>query len=253
MRPLVLISNDDGIDAPAMEPLCDAIADVGLEPFVIAPERQRSAASHQITLHKPLRVIRRGENRYAASGSPADCVYIGVNKLVPRRPAVVISGINDGYNLGSDVFYSGTVAAAAEGGLRGLPGIAVSLAPGAHEAIGRAARFAAELSRALVENALPPRTVLNVNVPPADEPGYAWTCLGERSYVDDVQVREDPRGKPYYWIGGGEAGLGADQGSDTAAILQGLISVTPLYLDLTCRRTLDGAPRWQVHGFEQHG
>jgi 5'-nucleotidase len=253
MRPLVLISNDDGIDAPAMEPLCDEVAAAGLEPFVIAPERQRSAASHQITLHKPLRVTRRAENRYAASGSPADCVYIGVNKLLPRRPAVVISGINDGYNLGSDVFYSGTVAAAAEGGLRGLPGIAVSLAPGAREGMWRAAKFAAELARVVAESTLPPRTVLNVNVPPSADAAYAWTCLGDRSYIDDVQVREDPRGKPYYWIGGGEAGLGEAKGSDTAAILAGLISVTPLYLDLTCRRTLDDAPGWDVRGFQAKG
>ncbi len=251
MRPLALISNDDGIDAPAMEPLCAELDSAGLEPFVIAPERQRSAASHQITLHKPLRIIRRDENRYAASGSPADCVYIGLHKLVPRRPALVISGINDGYNLGSDVFYSGTVAAAAEGGLRGLPGMAVSLAPGARQSIRPAARFAAQLARCVAEHALPPRTVLNVNVPGDAGDGYAWTCLGRRTYVDDVQVRDDPRGKPYYWIGGGEAGLGDEEGSDTAAILRNLISVTPLYLDLTCQRTLEDAPRWAVRGFQR--
>lgn len=249
MRPLVLIANDDGIEAPAMEPLCEQLEEAGLEPFVVAPERQRSAASHQITLHKPLRVTRLGPGRFAASGSPADCVYIALHKLVPRQPALVLSGINDGYNLGSDVFYSGTVAAAVEGGLRGLPGVAVSLAPGAREGIWRAAHFAAELARSVAEHALAPKTVLNVNVPGGAADTYAWTELGRRSYEDDVQIREDPRGKPYYWIGGGEAGLGSDPGTDTEAVSRGYIAVTPLHLDLTCRRTLDDLPRWPVRSF----
>ncbi len=251
MRPLVLISNDDGIDAPAMEPLVSELDAAGLEPLVVAPERQRSAASHQITLHKPLRVTRRGEGRFAASGTPADCVYIGLHKLVPRRPALVLSGINDGYNLGGDVFYSGTVAAAVEGGLRGVPGLAVSLAPGARDGIWRAARFAAELARSVADTGLADKTVLNVNVPAGDCDAYAWTCLGRRSYHDDVQVREDPRGKPYYWIGGGEAALGDDDGSDTAAIGRGLISVTPLFLDLTCRQTLGQAQSFSLRGFRR--
>src|SRR3954467_10596992 len=152
-RPLVLCSNDDGIDAPhltALAALIEQFADV----LVVAPERQRSAASHAITLHKPLRLTEVGPRRYALSGTPVDCVYLGMLKLCDRLPAVVVSGVNDGYNLGSDVFYSGTVAAAVEGALRGAAAIACSRAPGPKDTE-RAIQFATEVVRAAVSEPIP--------------------------------------------------------------------------------------------------
>src|SRR5262245_7086398 len=160
-RPLVLCSNDDGIEAPhlvALAELIEEFADV----LVVAPERQRSAASHAITLHKPLRLTEVRPGRFALSGTPVDCVYLGILKLCDRLPAVVVSGINDGYNLGSDVFYSGTVAAAVEGALRGAAGIACSLAPRAEDAA-HAVRFAAAVVRAAVAEPMPAGTGANGN------------------------------------------------------------------------------------------
>jgi 5'-nucleotidase len=245
-RPLVLCSNDDGIEAPylaALAALIERFADV----LVVAPERQRSAASHAITLHKPLRLIEVGPRRYALSGTPVDCVYLGMLKLCDRPPAVVVSGVNDGYNLGSDVFYSGTVAAAVEGALRGAAGIACSLAPHAKESE-PAIRFAAEVVRAAIAEPIPAGTVLNVNMPGTATDGYQWTVLGRRLYQDDVAERRDPRGRPYYWVGGGPAGHDDVEGSDCVAVSRGWNSITPMHLDLTDRGRV-AQPPWVIEGF----
>jgi len=245
-RPLVLCSNDDGIDAPylvALAALIEEFADV----LVVAPERQRSAASHAITLHKPLRLTEIGPRRFSLSGTPVDCVYLGMLRLCDRPPAVVVSGINDGYNLGSDVFYSGTVAAAVEGALRGAAGIACSVAAHASDA-SAAIRFSAAVVRAALGEPIPAGTVLNVNMPGAGSDGYQWTTLGRRRYDDDVAERRDPRGRPYYWIGGGPAGHDDVAGSDCVAVAQGWNSITPLHLDLTDRRRI-AEPPWTVAGF----
>jgi len=245
-RPLVLCSNDDGIESPHLAALAGAIeafADV----LVVAPERQRSAASHAITLHKPLRLTEVQPRRYSLSGTPVDCVYLGMLKLCDRPPAVVVSGINDGYNLGSDVFYSGTVAAAVEGALRGAAGIACSLAPRARD-LDRAIAFAAEVVRAAVAEPMPAGTVLNVNMPETSSDRYQWTLLGRRLYKDDVSERRDPRGRPYYWVGGGPAGHDDVEGSDCVAIARGWNSITPMHLDLTDRGRLTQPP-WTIDGF----
>jgi 5'-nucleotidase len=245
-RPLVLCSNDDGVDAPyltALVALIEPFADV----LVVAPERQRSAASHAITLHKPLRLTEIAPRRYALSGTPVDCVYLGILKLCDRPPAVVVSGVNDGYNLGSDVFYSGTVAAAVEGALRGAAGIACSLAPRADHP-DHAIRFAAAVVRAAVGEPLPPGTVLNVNMPGTGNDDYQWTVLGRRLYTDDVSERSDPRGRPYYWVGGGPAGHDNVEGSDCVAIARGINSITPRHLDLTDRSRV-AQPPWALDGF----
>jgi 5'-nucleotidase len=237
MRPLVLCSNDDGIHSSllnqlvvALEPLADVL--------VVAPERQRSAASHAITLHKPLRLAELAPGRFSLSGTPVDCVYVGMLRLAPRPPTLVISGINDGYNLGTDVFYSGTVAAAVEGALRGSVGVALSLAPRAADEAG-----AVDVCRRLIAQAigqrsaavrpLLPGTVLNVNLPGNGSTELRWTRLGLRRYEDDVKERSDPRGRPYYWIGGGPTGHEDIAGSDCVAIAEGVNSVTPLHLDVT--------------------
>ncbi|HLU65943.1 MAG TPA: 5'/3'-nucleotidase SurE [Kofleriaceae bacterium] len=251
-RPLILLSNDDGIASPYLTALADALEEgTGAEVLVIAPEKQRSAMSHTITLHKPLRVQAHAPGRYAASGSPVDCVYLGVMRLCPRAPALVVSGINDGYNLGTDIFYSGTVGAALEGGLRGAPAMAVSLQHGKAEALGKAVEVSVGLARALLERPPAPGVVFNVNVPAGPERRYRMTRLGRRFYRDDVLERHDPRGRAYYWIGGGEAGMEEVAGSDCEAIQAGLTSVTPLCLDLTATSLLgEGAPRLDISGFE---
>jgi 5'-nucleotidase len=245
-RPLVLCSNDDGVDAPYLTALAARI-----EPFadvlVVAPERQRSAASHAITLHKPLRLTEVRPRRYALSGTPVDCVYLGMLKLCDRPPAVVVSGVNDGYNLGSDVFYSGTVAAAVEGALRGAAGIACSLAPRAKDPE-RAIQFAAEVVRAAVTEPIPVGTVLNVNMPSTPSDGYQWTVLGRRLYSDDVSERRDPRGRPYYWVGGGPAGHDHVEGTDCVAVARGWNSITPMHLDLTDHGRV-ARPPWALEGF----
>lgn len=245
-RPLVLCSNDDGIESPHLEALAsqlEAFADV----LVVAPERQRSAASHAITLHKPLRLTEVRPRRFSLSGTPVDCVYLGILKLCDRLPTVVVSGVNDGFNLGSDVFYSGTVAAAVEGALRGAAGIACSMAPRAtHPA--EAVRFAAEVVRAAITEPIPAGTVLNVNLPGNGSDEYQWTTLGRRLYEDDVAMREDPRGRPYYWVGGGPAGHDDVPGTDCVAIARGWNSITPMHLDLTDRGRI-AQPPWPIEGF----
>ncbi|HET6611451.1 MAG TPA: 5'/3'-nucleotidase SurE [Kofleriaceae bacterium] len=248
--PLILLSNDDGARAPGLAALAEAVkSTLAAEVWVVAPERQRSAASHTITLHKPLRVKKIGERQFATSGTPVDCVYLGIHELCPRRPDLVLSGVNDGYNLGADVFYSGTVAAAAEGGLRGVPAIAVSLCPG-RDGFADAAQLAARLAGALLASPPPAQTVLNLNVPAGGARGYRWTCLGERRYADVVSARQDPRGGTYYWIGGGIDEPGVVPGSDCEAVAAGVASITPLFLDMTCRPILDAEPKWQLPGFD---
>jgi 5'-nucleotidase len=244
-RPLVLCSNDDGIEAPHLTALAALIEEFA-EVVVVAPERQRSAASHAITLHKPLRLTEVGPRRYALSGTPVDCVYLGILKLCDRVPAVVVSGVNDGYNLGSDVFYSGTVAAAVEGALRGAAGIACSVAARAKDPE-RAIRFAAAVVRAAVNEPMPTGTVLNVNMPGASDE-YQWTVLGRRLYEDDVAERRDPRGRPYYWVGGGPAGHDNVEGTDCVAVSHGWNSITPMHLDLTDRGRI-AQPPWALDGF----
>jgi 5'-nucleotidase len=246
MRPLVLLSNDDGIDSPHLDALARGLEEVA-EVMVVAPERQRSAASHAITLHKPLRLTPAGQGRFALSGTPVDCVYLGMLKLAPRPPALVLSGPNDGFNLGTDVFYSGTVAAAVEGALRGAVGIALSLAPRAPDPA-TAIAFAAALVARCLESPPPAGTVLNVNLPGRGERAYQWTILGRRRYDDDVSERLDPRGRPYYWIGGGPTGHDDVHGSDCNAVEHGHISITPMHLDLTDRPRVT-APAWRVAGF----
>lgn len=246
MRPLVLCSNDDGIESPHLLGLADrleAFADV----IVVAPERQRSAASHAITLHKPLRLTERAPRRYSLSGTPVDCVYLGTLKLCDRLPAVVVSGVNDGFNLGTDVFYSGTVAAAVEGALRGAAGIAISLSTHADQP-DRALDFAAAVVKSAIAEPVPKGTVLNVNLPGNGSDQYQWTTLGRRFYADDVSERKDPRGRAYYWVGGGPTGHDDVEGTDCVAIDRGFNSITPMHLDLTDRTRIT-TPPWAIDGF----
>ncbi len=246
--------NDDGVDAQGILALAGALGDLG-RVVVVAPDRERSASGHALSLDRPLRCDVVGEDRYAVDGTPADCVYLGFLKLCDPKPAVVVSGINHGLNLGADVFYSGTVAGAVEGALRGAPSIAFSM-----QAVRgmrhdptvflHAARFVHALVHAVLARGLPPHTALNVNFPAGPIAGYQWTRLGERIYRAHVDERADLRGRNYYWIGGPAETGGEEPGTDGHAVNSGLASVTPLGLDLTHGGLLAHLPSWQLTGFE---
>lgn len=239
-EPLILASNDDGVRAPGILALRDALRSLG-RVVVVAPEREQSAGSHAITLSRPLRHRRVDEDVHAIDGTPVDCIYVALHHppLLPRRPDVVVAGINHGANLGLDVFYSGTVAAAREGALRNIPSIAFSML-GHHDELALVAAQAREMVAALMEVARPESegVLLNVNFPAETAKGARATRLGRRHYAEGVVVRRDPRGREYFWIGGpGDVSNEPVEGSDTEAVEQGYVSVTPLSLQAT---RLDG-------------
>lgn len=246
----VLLSNDDGVHASGLRALASAFD--GDEVWTVAPDREQSASSHAISLHRPLRMHEVGPRRFAVDGTPTDAVYMGLNLVLrDARPDVVVSGVNHGPNLGNDVLYSGTVAAAMEAALLGVSAIAVSLAgPPPHEFV-HAARFAAALARRLVERPPPAPHLLNVNVPPGPVRGYRFVRLGRRTYGNEVVEKLDPRGRKYYWIGGEGGPTNEDiPGSDcNAALREQLVSVTPLHLDSTHDAVLAELRNWTVPGF----
>jgi len=206
------------------------------EVWVVAPDREQSAASHSLSLYRPLRVEEVGLRRIAVDGTPTDCVNLAINGILPARPALVASGINHGGNLGDDITYSGTVSAAIEGTLLGVSSIAISLVTRDRGDFSAAASFAARLAAVVLKRGLPRDTLLNVNVPgvPAAElRGCAVTRQGRRRYGDAIVEKVDPRGKKYYWIGGDDLGFVPEEGTDCTAAASNYISVTPLHLDLT--------------------
>jgi 5'-nucleotidase len=247
----ILITNDDGIDADALPPLAEALSGIG-EVDVIVPERNWSGASHSITLFRPLRVrptkLRSGHPAFMTDGSPTDCVRLAVLGFLKHRPDIVVSGINRGANMGDDITYSGTVAAAMEGLLSNIPSIATSIgAFGGDTDYGPAASFATLLARNILKRGLAPDTLLNVNVPPLPRDqiaGVEVTRLGKRTYRDQLVERLDPYGNPYYWVGGPAVASEAEPGTDVAAMAAGKISVTPIALDLTNHTLLEELARW---------
>lgn len=236
----VLLTNDDGIASPGLLALARAVSRAATT-FVVAPEQERSAASHAITLHKPLRAPRAAlpgmdVPAWATNGTPADCVVLGVLGLLARPPDVVVAGINAGANLGMDLIYSGTVSGAVEAALFGIPAIAVSVAGLRDIHWEPAAEFAALLVRQVAAHGLPPDTFLNVNLPnrPAGGiTGVEITRQSARRYVSRVEKRSDPRGRDYYWLTGSVDTEEGPAGTDAWAVAQGRISVTPLRLDMT--------------------
>jgi 5'-nucleotidase len=246
----ILLTNDDGIGAEGLQALYDALAPMA-EVWVVAPDREQSAASHAITLWRPLRIKERRRPRwFEVDGTPTDCVYIALNHLMKSaRPDVTCSGINDGPNVGGDVHYSGTVAAAMESATIGVPAIAFSHA-GKDRDFRGAARFAPALVAAVAHNPLPGHALLNVNFPSGAATRFAITTLGQRNYGAVVHEKVDPRGRRYYWIGGGDAQHADIPGSDCNAVFKdGEVSVTPLDLDLTDHALLDTLRTWQVDGY----
>ncbi len=251
MKPLILLANDDGIHARGLHALAERMADLG-DVMVVAPDRERSATSHAFTMDRPLRVDELRPGWFSVDGTPVDCVYLGLLKLAPRPPALVVSGCNHGLNLGADVFYSGTVACAVEAAIRGVPAMAFSVHARADDDFAPGARFAHALARAVLTEGLPRETLLSVNVPKGEPRGYRWTRLGRRAYEDRVEERRDLRGKRYYWLGGPplDSDGNEEPGSDGQAVASGLVSVTPLDLDLTHGGLLERLPGWRLDGFE---
>jgi 5'-nucleotidase len=240
-RPLILVCNDDGIGAEGLRVLVESLRPLG-EVVVVAPDRERSATGHSLTLNRPLRASHLDDGWYSVDGTPTDCVTLAVMGLLPRRPHLVATGINHGSNMGDDVTYSGTVASAFEATLQGIPAFAMSLAGDGEYDFRGAGVFARRLAEEILERGLPRDTLLNVNVPnlaPDAICGVAVTRQGRRVYSETVVRKLDPRGKAYYWIGGIEPKWERQGDTDYDAVTNGWISVTPLHLDLTNHRAID--------------
>jgi len=237
-----VISNDDGVHSEGISALVRAARKAGFETYVVAPDREQSASSHALTMHRPLRVLKTDERTWVVDGTPTDCVNIAVcNVLKDSRPDFVFSGINSGPNLGDDVTYSGTVACAFEGTLLGVRSIAFSLDVLREESAAidwtGAEAAAYELILYARDNPPSPETLWNVNIPPGRPKGFRPTRMGRRRYGENIVEKIDPRGKPYFWIGGTFVDTPAD-GTDLNAVAEGYVSVTPLHLDLTDYRAL---------------
>ena len=253
-RPLILITNDDGIEAEGINVLAEEMKGAG-EVWVVAPKHEQSAVGHGISLSRPMRITSLDERRHAVSGSPADAVLVGLFHICPRRPDLVVSGINHGLNLGTDVFYSGTVAGALEGVIHGVPGLAVSVEVETGgvphpEGLRQTARFAALVAARMIEDPPTAGTALSINAPREPSTRFTWTRLGRRVYRERVERRLDLRGIPYYWVGGPGIREMGEPGTDSHAVESGLISLTPLGLDLT-GATPTGHERWTLAGYER--
>jgi 5'-nucleotidase len=239
LMPVILVTNDDGVNSPGLISLFNAVKELG-DAYIVAPDRERSAVSHSLTMHRPLNVEKLMEHVYCINGTPTDCVAIGINKILPEKPVLVVSGINKGANLGDDITYSGTVSAAIESTLIGIPSFAISLViqkkPAAPLHFETASRIAIEIGRYILKNSLPNDTLLNVNVPNVqlnNVKGINFTRQGKRIYDNSIQETYDPHGKKHYWIGGGEPYWEHGKDTDIQAVQAGYISVTPIHLDLT--------------------
>lgn len=246
----ILISNDDGVFSPGIFALNESLSQIA-ETVVVAPDRDRSAASNSLTLSRPLRIKRQENGFIAVEGTPTDSVHLAITGLIEEIPDMVVSGINDGANLGDDVLYSGTVAAAIEGRFLGLPAIAISLVGKERKHIATAAAVAKNLVLRLKSHPLPSNTILNVNVPDvaiADIRGYEVTRLGSRHGAEPILEELDPRGKTIYWIGLPGPEQDAGVGTDFHAVRENRVSITPLHLDLTHYDVFQNISSW-IDGF----
>jgi 5'-nucleotidase len=239
----ILLTNDDGIHAPGLKALEEGLASIG-EVTVVAPDKEMSGSSQSITVHVPLRVRQLDERHYAVSGTPADTVIIGLYHLLPQKPDLVVSGINPGGNLGENVVYSGTVAAAMEAALHGVPSIAISLATRKQLDFSGAAAFAAQLAAKVLEEGLPAGVMLNVNVPRGEVSGVRLTRQSQKISQNLVLEKKDPRGRSYYWLDETVERSEAEPDSDYAAIFAHDVSVTPLQVDRTHYPSLNHLSHW---------
>ena len=246
----ILCSNDDGVFAAGLDVLVRAASRLG-DVTVVAPDREQSATSHSLTMHRPLRPVRVGERRHQVDGTPTDCVMLAIEALMPERPDWVLSGINHGMNMGEDVLYSGTVAAAMEGLVLGVPSIAFSFAGGEMrsepEMLEKHLDAVADVIAHLTSLSVPNTILFNVNLPAvfgSGIKGVKLTRLGRRQYTNSIRPMNDPWGRPLYWIGAGAMSWTGGEESDYKAVADGYISVTPLHLDLTNGDMLDCAESW---------
>ncbi len=231
----ILVTNDDGIHAQGLSALAKALRPLG-NVTVIAPDREQSATSHALTLHRPLRIKKVEETVLSVDGTPTDCVLLGVHGFLKQKPDLVVSGINHGPNMGNDTSYSGTVAAAVEGTFLGIPSVALSLATWDEADFEPAGAVAHDLVKTFRARGMRPGMCINVNIPPiprASMKGIRVTRLGKRVFRDVIVEKTDPRGKLYYWIGGEDPTWESDELSDFNAVSEGYVSVTPLLLELT--------------------
>lgn len=244
-RPLILLTNDDGYDAAGLTALREAIAPLG-DCWVVAPATEQSAVSHAITLWNPIRIVEHAPQVFAVTGTPTDCVYVAVNRILGRKPDLCVSGINHGANLGDDVIYSGTVAGAAEACLFDIPSIAVSLASYRSRDFDAAGAVARRVAEGVLRRGLPRGVLLNVNVPKGASASadLVVTKLGRRTYGAQVTAKKDPRNKDYFWIGGAELGFDDIPGTDCNAVARDEVSVSPVRLDLTHYQFLDELRQW---------
>jgi 5'-nucleotidase len=233
----ILVTNDDGVHSDGIHALARALARLG-EVIVVAPHIEASAIGHALTLRRPLRMERLREGVYEVDGTPTDCVNVAITQLYQAPPDLIVSGINKGYNLGDDVTYSGTVSGALEGALLGIPAIAVSLERTAEYDFTQAAEAAASVAEAVLDRGLPCRTFININVPAAPSRGLRVTVQAKRNHLTVVAEREDPRGRPYYWIEEGQNDWEPHDRSDYQAVKDGFVSITPLQPDMTAHDAL---------------
>ncbi len=244
----ILVTNDDGVHSPGLIALAKALQKLG-EVWVVAPDRERTAVAHAVTLHKPLRITRLAARQFCVNGTPVDCVNLALMEVMPKPPALIVSGINKGVNLGDDVVYSGTVSAAVEGAILGVPAMAVSQEGDIRFRFEVGARYAARVAAMILQWGLPEETILNVNVP--DRParairGVKVTCLSRRRFDNPIVEKTDPRGRKYYWIAGTRISWSRKKDADYEAIHQGLVSLTPIHLDTTHYAALDQFRRWEL-------
>ena len=243
----ILVTNDDGIQSPGIVALARPLSAIG-EVWIVAPDRERTAVAHAVTLHKPLRLHRVAARTFAVNGTPVDCVNLAVLKIMPKPPSIVVSGINRGVNLGDDVMYSGTVSAAMEGTILGVPSVAVSQEGKRSFRFAVGAAYAARVVRLVLEQGLPEETLLNVNIP--DRPRHAIkgariTCLSRRRFHNPIIEKLDPHGRKYYWIAGERVSWSRSKEADHEAIEEGLVSITPIRLDRTHHDVLDRFRAWE--------
>jgi 5'-nucleotidase len=234
----ILVTNDDGVYAPGIVALAQVLAPLG-EVTVTAPLTESSAIGHALTLRRPLRIETVRPGVFAVDGTPTDCVNVAITHILKHKPDLIVSGINTGWNIGDDVTYSGTVSGALEGALLGIPSIAVSTERRSEYDFGPAATAAATLAAAVRERGLPKFTFLNINVPAGALRGYRVTVQAKRNHVTVVAERDDPRGRPYYWIEEGQNDWEPHDRSDYQAVRDGFVSVTPLQPDMTAHDALE--------------
>jgi len=237
---LILLTNDDGFFSEGIETLAHHLEDIG-SVFIVAPDREKSATSLALTLHRPLRIQRIRKDIYAVDGTPADCMYLALKKLLPRKPDLIISGLNQGPNLGQqDISYSGTVAAAIQGTFLQIPSVAISVLPDEKDqySFEFSAQVALRTAKGLLKNKLPQGVLLNINIPPPPVKGVRITKLGQKRYNPEIIEEKDPRNKTFYWLGTGNPKILGDEDSDVKIVSLGYISITPLQLDLTDYRAL---------------